>query len=271
MTIKLVAIDIDGTLLNDSREVTSEVLQAIQEAKRQGVKIVLTTGRPLPGVHALLQQLNLEEPGDYVITYNGGLVQDASTGEELARYGISYDDYLEIDLMARKMKVHMHAITNEHIYTANRDLSPYTIHESFLVSMPVRYRTQEEMTEDMGIVKTMFIDEPDYLDKVIADIPDWFKEKYTTVKSAPFYYEVLNKKASKGAALIALADKLGIAISETMAIGDEENDLSMLEVAGLAVAMGNSKNANILEAADVVTASNNEHGVAKALYDYVLK
>lgn len=87
------------------------------------------------------------------------------------------------------------------IYTPNRDISAYTIHEASLVKMPLKYRTPEEMTPDMNIVKMMMIDEPEILDAAIARLPQTFRDKYTTVKSAPYYFEVLNKEASKGAAL----------------------------------------------------------------------
>ncbi|SJZ74717.1 hypothetical protein SAMN02745116_01318 [Pilibacter termitis] len=270
MNIKLVTIDIDGTLITDNHVITEDVKRAIATAKEQGVKIVLATGRPLPGVVDYLKELNLNEVGDYVITYNGGLVQETATGKELARFGLTHEDYLEIDLLARKLNVHLHSITNERIYTSNRDISPYTVHEAYLVKMPVSYRTQEEMTKDLDIVKMMFIDDPEFLSEVIAKVPKEYNERYNLVQSSPFYYEILNKKASKGAALLALAEHLGIQASETMAIGDADNDLSMIEVAGIGVAMGNATE-NVVKASTVQTACNNESGVARAIEDYVLK
>ena len=97
MSIKLIAVDIDGTLLNSQRQVTPEVFQAIQDAKAAGVKVVIATGRPIPGVLPLLEELNLNQDGDYVITFNGGLVQETSTGNELIRETLSYEDYLDIE------------------------------------------------------------------------------------------------------------------------------------------------------------------------------
>ena len=85
MGIKLVTIDVDGTLLNSQRLVTPEVKLAISQAKAQGVKIVMTTGRPYPGVIDLLRELSLTDVGDYVITYNGGMILAADTGTELKR------------------------------------------------------------------------------------------------------------------------------------------------------------------------------------------
>ena len=96
MSIKLIAVDIDGTLLNSQRQVTPEVFQAIQDAKAAGVKVVIATGRPIPGVLPLLEELNLNQDGDYVITFNGGLVQETSTGNELIRETLSYEATLTL-------------------------------------------------------------------------------------------------------------------------------------------------------------------------------
>lgn len=137
MSIKLVAVDIDGTLLTNDRKVTPEVFEAVQDAKKQGVKIIIATGRPIPGVQTLLDELNLKESGDYVITFNGGLVQDTATGENIITEAMTYDDYLDIEFLSRKLDVHMHAITKEGIFTANRNIGKYTVHESTLVNMPI--------------------------------------------------------------------------------------------------------------------------------------
>lgn len=268
MSIKLVAVDIDGTLLTSKREITPEVFQAVQEAKAAGVKVVITTGRPIAGVTQLLDDLNLRDQGDYVITFNGGLVQDTATGAELVKETISYEDYLDIELLARKLGVHMHAITKDGIYTANRNIGKYTIHEAQLVSMPVFYRTPEEMA-DKEIVKIMFIDEPEVLDAAIAKIPADYKERFGLVKSTPFYLEIVNKAVSKGNAIIHLAEKLGIDMSQTMAIGDEENDRAMLEVVAVPVVMENG-NPNLKSIAKHITKSNEDSGVAYAIRKWVL-
>lgn len=94
MAIKLVAIDIDGTLLNEKREVTKEVKEAIAAAVAKGVSIVLCTGRPLPGVQEQLNELDLFQDNDYVITYNGALVQQTKSGKIIARHGLTHEDFL---------------------------------------------------------------------------------------------------------------------------------------------------------------------------------
>ena len=268
MSIKLVAIDIDGTLLNSKKEITPSVFEAIQDAKAAGVKIVITTGRPIAGVSKLLKELHLMDPGDYVITFNGGLVQETATGKELIKDLLDYEDYLDIESLANKLQIHSHVITKDGIYTSNRDIGRYTIHESQLVNMPLYYRTPEEVREK-EFVKAMYIDEPDILDAAIAKIPKEFKDRFTMVKSAPFYLEILGKTTNKGAAVLHLAERLGIQQEETMAIGDEENDRSMLEVVGHAVVMKNG-NPALKKIATHITKSNDESGVAYAIRKWVL-
>ncbi|KAF1305150.1 sugar-phosphatase [Enterococcus saccharolyticus] len=269
MSIKLIAIDIDGTLLNSQHQLTPEVHTALKQAEAQGVKIVLCTGRPITGVQPLLAELDLFKEGDFAITYNGSLVQHTDNNEIVSKFGLTHDDYLEIELLARKLGVHLHTETEDTMYTSNRDISPYTIHEAYLVNMPLKYRTPEEMTDDLSIIKMMMIDEPTFLDEIIPLIPESFLEKYTVVKSAPYFLEILNKNVHKGAAVERLADYLGIDQSEVMALGDNENDLTMIQYAGLGVAMANATE-NVLNAADVITTSNDEHGVAEAIKKYVL-
>lgn len=268
MSIKLVAVDIDGTLVNSKREITPEVFEAVQDAKKQGVKVVIATGRPIAGVHQLLDDLKLNEDGDYVITFNGGLVQDVATGEDIIKESMSYDDYMEVEFLARKLGVHMHAITKEGIYTANRNIGKYTVHESTLVSMPIFYRTPEEMV-GKDIVKMMLIDEPELLNAAIAKIPAEYYDRFNIVKSTPFYLEIMPKTVSKGNAVLHLAEKMGLSIDQTMAIGDEENDRAMLEVVGNPVVMENG-NPELKKIAKYITKSNDESGVAYALRQWVL-
>ncbi len=251
-------------------EIDEEVRSLLNEARNKaaGVKIVIATGRPIPGVRNLLEELHLNEPGNYVITFNGGLVQDTVTGEEYIKEPLSYEDYLDIECLSRKLGVHMHAITKDGIYTANRNIGKYTVYEAGLVNMPVYYRTPEEMV-DKEIVKIMYIDEPEILDQAIAKLPKELYDKYTLVKSAPFYLEIVKKNVNKGAAVVHLAEKLGLTKEETMAIGDEENDRSMLEVVGNPVVMENGTD-ELKKIAKYITKSNDESGVAYAIREWVL-
>ncbi|WP_288745073.1 sugar-phosphatase [uncultured Enterococcus sp.] len=269
MTIKLIAIDIDGTLLNSHHQVTEAVKESLKLAQTKGIKIVLCTGRPYLGVEKLIQELDLANEDDYVINFNGSLVLNCKTKEKISLFGLSHEDYLAIEVEARRLNCPLLTETEEAIYTANRDVSPYTVHEAYLSTMPLKYRTPEEMTSDLSIVKMMLIDEPEKLNRTINHLSRDFYERFTIVKSAPFFLEVLNKEVSKGLALSRLSEHLGLTADEVMAIGDNENDVSMLQYAGLGVAMGNAT-AAIQKHAQHVTKSNDEDGVAYAIHTYAL-
>lgn len=123
--------------------------------------------------------------------------------------------------------------------------------------------------QNREIVKMMMIDEPEILDEAIKNIPDSFYEKYNIVKSTPFYLEFMTKSVSKGNAIIHLANKLGLDMSQTMAIGDAENDRAMLEVVANPVVMENGV-PELKKIAKHITKSNNESGVAHAIREWVL-
>lgn len=271
MSIKLVAIDLDGTLLNDHHEINQPVVEAIRAARKAGIYVVLSTGRPLSGTKAQLDVLELNNADDYIITYNGALVLNTKSWDIVSEHSLTRENYLEIDHLARLLNVHLHTADKKEMYTSNRDISPYTILESYLVNMPLHYRTPEEIVaENVQPVKMMMIDDPEILNAAFKKIPAEYFEKYTIVRSTPFFLEVLNRNASKGLALKELSEHLGIKQSEVMAIGDAENDLSMIEFAGMGIAMGNASE-TVKAAADYTVATNLEDGVKEAFERWVLK
>lgn len=264
MTIKLIAIDIDGTTLNSHHELTKEVKETLQKKRDEGVNIVLCTGRSIVGVKDLIDQLGFDSDNDYVITFNGALTQTVKTKKILSHHTLDMNDFYEIATLSKKLGIHLHTEDQENIYTFNKDLSEYTIYESYLTKMPVKYRTFDEMPLDFIFSKMMLIDKPELLNTAIENIPKEYFEKYEFVKSMPYFLEVLNKNASKGNAVKFLAEYLNIKQSEVMAIGDHMNDLSMIEYAGESVAMGNAI-PEIKSIAKHITKTNDEHGVAYAI------
>lgn len=273
MSIKLVAIDIDGTLINDQRQITPPTVAAINEATKRDVRIVLCTGRPMTGVKAYVNQLGLaDSANEYVICYNGALVQ-ATDGTVLAHYTVDFDDYIDFESYCRKQDVSSIIETSDYIYTPNQDINPYTVYESNLVSMPLRYRSMDQlnhMRDSITIGKAMMTDEKEKIDAALANMPQELSDRFRVVRSENFYLELINKQTSKGVALSALTDKLNLTADNVMAIGNAQNDESMIEFAGTGVAMANSI-PHTLQMADVVTENDNNHdGVAEAIEKYVL-
>ncbi|MFC6182611.1 sugar-phosphatase [Lactiplantibacillus daowaiensis] len=268
MSVKLIAIDMDGTLLNEHSELNPATIDAVQAARDQGIKVVICTGRPLSGVSPFLKQLHISGDDEYAITFNGSMAQTTS-GRIITSHTLTHADYIDIEALSRKLNIHCHVESEDHIYTANRNISPYTVGESALVNMPIRYRAPGDMRVDMPVVKCMFIDQPELLATAITQIPKAFRDKYYIVQSAPYFLEFMNPQASKGAALKDLAERLKLTPAEVMAIGDQGNDLSMLKYATNSVAMGNAI-PQAKQLAKYETKTNIEDGVAHAIRTWAL-
>lgn len=269
-TIELVAIDMDGTLLDPAHKLTARVKQAIARARALGVHIVLTSGRPVPGLAPFLHELGIEGDDDYCIACNGGLVQRIGPRETVVEYPLSFDDFVYCEQVAREIGVHFQALDAQRMYTPNQDISIYTVADSHLSRMPLSYRRVADMDPRMSFIKLMMIDEPDVLDAAIARLPAALTERFAVLKSAPFFLEVFDHRAGKGPSLQKLAEHLGIDSANVMAIGDQENDLTMLQYAGTSVAMGNAIDA-VKVVARFETTTNADEGVAKAIERFVLQ
>lgn len=269
-TIELVAIDMDGTLLDPAHKLTARVKQAIAQARALGVHIVLTSGRPVPGLAPFLHELGIEGDDDYCIACNGGLVQRIGPRETVVEYPLSFDDFVYCEQVAREIGVHFQALDAQRMYTPNQDISIYTVADSHLSRMPLSYRRVADKDPGMSFIKLMMIDEPDVLDAAIARLPAALTERFAVLKSAPFFLEVFDHRAGKGPSLQKLAEHLGIDRANVMAIGDQENDLTMLQYASTSVAMGNAIDA-VKAVARFETATNADEGVARAIERFVLQ
>ena len=205
--IKVIAIDVDGTLLNSKKQLTRGVKNAILMARKAGIKIVIATGRPLSGVKQILHELDLANQNDeYVVCFGGGVVETTS-GNVLFEKQLTYDNYLDLETIALKLGLHFHASAPDRIYTADRDIGDFTLYEANLVNLGISYRTPAEM-KNISIIKCMYVDEQKYLDKKISDHTPFahLDDEITFTKTAPFYYEANPKGVSKGG-LIILAVK----------------------------------------------------------------
>ncbi|MED4272386.1 sugar-phosphatase [Weissella confusa] len=269
MAIKLITIDIDDTLVNTAKQVTPRVKAALQEATAQGVKVVLTTGRPLPGVQEYLDELGLNHQDDqYAITYNGGVVQ-TTNGEELGGKELAYSDYLRLREVADELGAYLQVETIDAAYTSAKEINYWASRENFLIKMPLVIKPVDEMDPNDHYVKFMFIGDEADIDSWRDALPADVKEAYYIVKSTPQHLEFMHKDATKGSGLLTLAAKLGIDRSETMALGDQQNDVTMIEAAGLGVAMGNAV-PEVKAVADVETTTQNADGVGVAVEKWVL-
>ncbi|WP_165004007.1 MULTISPECIES: Cof-type HAD-IIB family hydrolase [unclassified Enterococcus] len=268
--IKLVAIDLDGTLLNEEKKISEENKQALAKAKEQGVKIVLCTGRPLAAMAHYLQELGLVDEGDFSITFNGSLVQKNDTGEIIEKKVMEVADIHRLYKLAQQLELPLDVLSDNVVLqlpSAPKKQSLYNVLNKLLQFQPA---SLSDITDQFVLNKAVIAYPQEELDPKIKEIPASFHEKYEIIKTRSMLLEFMPKGVTKAYGISLLAKDLGLEKEEIMAIGDEENDLPMIEYAGLGVAMANAV-PFVKEAANYVTASNEENGVAEAIKKFVLE
>ncbi len=268
LMIKIIAIDLDGTLFDHKKNISLENKMAIQEAKQKGCKVVIATGRPILGVLPVLKELNLTSNEDYVITYNGAIVFNVGTKEIIFSSTINGKTVKELYQESLRLGLNFHAFRkNEELITPKHN--PYTDIESKINHIPDQIYDIMQIKDTDEFLKAMLVDSEENLNNNIPFIDKKFQTQYSMVRSSKIFLEFLNKNTNKGFALQALANHLNIDIKDTMAIGDAGNDLPMIITSGIGVAMENAFE-EVKQKADDITSSNEENGVAKAIYKFII-
>lgn len=264
---KLIAIDMDGTLLKEDKTLSNETCRVIKKAHALGIKIVLSTGRPLKGIEQYLEKLNLLSDKDYAVTLNGAVVQNIKTKEKLSEKGLTHEDMHFLYALSLKLNLNIHAFTHDSVITPKN--TKYTKLEADLNHIPVQIIDFKDLNKSTKIIKMLMVADPAILKNAITKLPKDLYDKFTIVQSAPFFLEFLNKSVNKGVGVELLAKSLNIKQEEIICIGDAGNDIHMIKYAGLGVAMGNAFE-EVKEVADYITLSNEEDGVAEVIKKFVL-
>lgn len=273
MEIKLIVIDIDGTLLDSQGSLSEENKTAIQKAKKKDVQVVLCTGRPIRSVHHLLEKLDLLDEDDVVITSNGGLIQQSKTGAILNEMTFNREECLDIYRLGQELKMPINFIDLDYVYEPEYPKSFESIYTGGkapganaleFVGVDI-----ENLPKPFDIHQIIMSRPAEELDAIIPMIPTTYHEKYNIYKSLPFILEFLPRQVNKGYSMRILGDLLGLEKEQMMSIGDQENDLSLIENAGLGIAMANGIDV-VKKAADYITISNDDHGVAYAIEKFIL-
>jgi len=260
---KLLATDLDGTLLNSSSEISEHTRKTILAAMEQGMLFVPSTGRPLCGVERIAAQF----PGDFpVITYNGAVVVTSKTRRVLFSQNLNKDDAREVYALGCERNVPIIIWEGE------------TLHVSHICPEIELYQTITGATlhvledfERLGdITKIIWLIHSKEGRQLITELGGQFAGRLNVHTSHPRLLEFVDKNASKGLALAAIGKEYGIMADEMIAAGDGFNDVSMLKYAGLSVAMQNAPE-ELKALCKLVTCSNDEDGVAKVVEEYVLK
>lgn len=271
LSIKLIAVDLDGTLLSSNNSILPETQKTLKQAIDSGIQVVLATGRPLSGVMQFNQELGLAGDKQYNIVFNGAVIQNLA-GKVLMNQEMNYHDFTNMRRLQRLAHVNLHFETPECFWTCDRELGVNLSVNAAMTKNIIKVRKAEEIPQDFTFNKVGFseTDDVEEVEKLWNNIPEWAFAKYDVVRSFSSNIEINIKDASKGNALINLADRLKIAPSQVMVFGDQGNDISMfLNPSFKKVAMGNAIEM-IKDNADYITEDNDHDGIAKALKKFVL-
>lgn len=264
---KLVAIDLDGTLLNNEHTVSNETKIAISKLVMTDTKVVFASGRATSGILHILEKLEITNQLEYIICFNGSKTINIKTNEILDQNILQGSDLKHIHQLAKDNNCFCYAYNNTDIFTDN--MNEYIELEAIKNKLVPQKKDFSLIPNDTDILKIIIADTTEKLDQLEKRIPLEIKQKYSVVRSHYNNLEFLSPSANKAIALENLSNKLGIHLDEVIAIGDAGNDINMIKLAGLGIAMGNAFD-NVKEVADYITDTNDNNGVAKVIEKFIL-
>ncbi len=266
MKIKAIFLDLDGTLNNDAKLITPRTRAALMELQQKEVRLVLASARPTPGLFKERDTLRIGKFGGILMAYNGGQIVDAATGEVL------YERKLDMEAARKVLQ-----------FLETQQVTPILDDgKEFFVTDPKGYKVEYECQNNrmrcntvknladflsFNPNKILMSADPAWLPSIQQEIRKILPEGMSVVQTAPFYLEIIPRDIHKGIGLLRTCKALDIDPKYTLAFGDAENDIPMLEAAGVGIAMGNAPQ-SVKTAAKDVTGSNNEDGIAQWLEKY---
>ena len=256
--IRVLALDLDGTLTNDQKVVTPATRAALDAAAAKGVTIVLASGRPTAGVMPLAKELGLDKKGGCILSYNGGAIIDCATGETLYRKQLDAKYVPQLCAFAREQGVVIITYNKQGVVTESPE-DKWALKECFTCKLPM------QKVEDLAA----YVDYPIRRDAVCAAGKEQFAGRIDLYPSSPFFIEAVPLGVAKDVSLCSLLESRGLTRDNLMACGDGLNDCSMIRFAGVGVAMQNAE-PPVKEAADYVTVADNNHdGVAEVIEKFI--
>ena len=264
---KILALDLDGTLTNSKKEITPHTLDVLIKVQQKGIRLVLASGRPTPGVMPLAEQLHLKEYGGYVFAFNGGLIIDCATGEPIFRKQLDPSVYKHLYKVGNTEDFKLFSYLDDCIACEDIE-NKYVQYVARINKMGLK--KLDSFTDEINFpeFKCLITGDEEKLAALEQKLNRYYESKMSIYRSEPFLLEILPLGIDKAKQLEFLLNHLGVKREELMVCGDGYNDLSMIEFAGLGVAMSNAQDV-VKEAADYITLSNEEDGVAAAVKKFI--
>ena len=259
---KMVVMDMDDTLMNNENQMSPETESYLLDIQKQGYKVVLASGRPTEGMLPTAKKLKLDTYQSYVISDTGGKTVNVNTETVEKSRTVTKENFDLIVDYCRKNNLFILTYEDGHIvYEGEHE---YMNIESELTGLPMEHVNDLKDFIQDDVPKVMGVDYVSTISKLNTDLAGHFNEDIDVTTSKPYFLEFMAQGVSKGNAVTDLSKKLDIALSEVVAFGDSSNDISMLQVVGHAVAMGNA-NDQVKAVADEITLSNSDNGIPHTL------
>lgn len=266
---KVLVLDLDGTLTNSQKEITDKTLEAVFRMQEHGHKVVIATGRPTPGALPIAKKLKLEKFGGFIASFNGGQITDCGSGEVIYQQTLPKDIIPELFKLAEELNIGFISYDKTGIIAVDRP-DKYIDLEARINHLPVSYKKNIAEYIDFPLNKCLGTAEPEVAPEKEQAFIEKFGDRINVSRSEPFFIEITPKGIDKAASLEHLCEIIGSSRENMIACGDGFNDISMIEYAGVGVAMANAQE-EVKAAADYITVSNDEDGVAKVIYEMILK
>lgn len=266
---KIIAIDLDGTLLNDDLNIIDESIKSLNLASNKGYKIVICTGRPLLGMKRFLKIINKDENiVDYLVLLNGASIYSLKDKECLK------SSFLEKNILRKSLEfiddnnsynINLVGMNdNEFITRKSDNLSREIIIDANKNKMEIKQISDLQFLSKKDINKLFYIGDSCTMDLIQSKLEDKFDESVNTVRSSNLIFEILPKYINKGTGLLHIARENGVRKDDIISIGDELNDIPMFNVSGIKIAMGNG-NSLVKQKSDFITGTNNNLGISEAI------
>ncbi len=267
--IKLVACDLDGTLVNERLEISQRTIDLLNRIQREkGIKVLLATGRMFPSTMPFARTIGLKDP---VISYQGAMIRDiAESLDDILKHPILFHQTIEMDIAraiidyVREHDFHTNLYVNDQLFTSH--LNPNSEYYRTISGVIPQGADNLHHVLTAPPSKLMIID--DRADEIVAALKGRFSATVSVCKSRKNFCEIVNASVSKWSAIQQMMARWEIQPEEVLAIGDQENDLSMLTGAGVGVAMGNAPE-HVKAAANYVTGSIDQDGAAQAIEKFI--
>jgi len=269
MKYKLLVIDVDGTLLNSNKEISKRTLYTLRNVQQTGVRIVIASGRPTYGLRSIARQLELNNYGGFILSYNGCQIIDAQTDTVIFERRINQELLPYLEKKSRKNGFAIFTYKEDAIITDTPDNS-HIRSEAMLNQMKIVYEPEFSSVIDFSPCKCVLVSDDE---TALTSLEEHWKRRLNgsldVFRSEPYFLEIVPPQIDKANTLGFLLKQLNIEKDEVIAIGDSVCDVTMIQTAGLGVAMGNALE-SVKRCADITTETNDNEGVALAAEKLIL-